>query len=52
MNFLKSYVHTLRHTFTTMSLENGMDVKALPTIIGHVSSANTLNIYTHITGEM
>ena len=27
-------------------------VKTLSTIIGHVSSATTLNIYTHITGEM
>ena len=35
-----------------MSLENGMDVKTLSTIIGHVSSATTLNIYTHVTGEM
>ena len=42
----------LRHTFATMSLENGMDVKTLSTIIGHVSSATTLNIYTHITSEM
>ena len=44
--------HDLQHTFATMSLENGMDVKTLSTIIGHVSSATTLNIYTHITGEM
>ena len=42
----------LRHTFATMSLENGMDVKTLSTIIGHVSSATTLNTYTHITDEM
>lgn len=35
-----------------MSLENGMDVKTLSTIIGHVSSATTLNTYTHITDEM
>ncbi len=44
--------HDLRHTFATMSLEHGMDVKTLSTIIGHVSSRTTLNIYTHITSEM
>ena len=44
--------HDLRHTFATMSLEHGMDVKTLATIIGHVSSRTTLNIYTHITNEM
>ena len=44
--------HDLRHTFATMSLENGMDVKTLSAIIGHVSSATTLNIYTHVTDEM
>ncbi len=44
--------HDLRHTFATMSLENGMDVKTLSTIIGHVSSATTLNTYTHVTDEM
>ena len=44
--------HDLRHTFATMSLENGMDVKTLSAIIGHVSSATTLNTYTHITDGM
>ncbi|OUO35191.1 site-specific integrase [Flavonifractor sp. An306] len=44
--------HDLRHTFATLSLESGMDVKTLSTIIGHVSSATTLNTYTHITDEM
>lgn len=29
-----------------------MDVKTLSTIIGHVSSSTTLNIYAHITDEM
>lgn len=44
--------HDLRHTFATMSLENGMDIKTLSAIVGHVSSATTLNTYTHITDEM
>lgn len=44
--------HNLRHTFVTASLEHGMDVKTLSTIIGHVSSATTLNIYVHVTDEM
>jgi len=44
--------HDLRHTFATMSLENGMDVKTLSAIIGHISSATTLDIYSHITNEM
>lgn len=35
-----------------MSLENGMDIKTLSAIVGHVSSATTLNTYTHITDEM
>ena len=29
-----------------------MDLKTLSTIIGHTSSSTTLNVYTHITGDM
>ena len=44
--------HDLRHTFSTAALEHGMDIKTLSTIIGHVSSSTTLNIYAHVTDEM
>ena len=44
--------HDLRHTFATLSLENGMDVKTLSAMLGHVSVATTLDIYTHVTGDM
>ena len=41
--------HDLRHTFATNALEHGMDIKTLSAIIGHVSSATTLNVYAHVT---
>ena len=44
--------HDLRHTFATNALAHGMDVKTLSTILGHVSSATTLNTYSHVTDEM
>ena len=40
------------HTFATNALAHGMDIKTLSTILGHVSSATTLNTYSHITDEM
>ena len=44
--------HDLRHTFATLALQNGMDVKTLSAMLGHVSAATTLDIYTHATSEM
>ena len=42
----------LRHTFATNALAHGMDIKTQSTILGHVSSATTLNTYSHVTDEM
>ena len=44
--------HDLRHTFATMALENGIDIKTLSAMIGHISTETTLNIYSHITDTM
>ena len=44
--------HDLRHTFATLALESGKDVKTLSAMLGHVSAVTTLDIYTHITGDM
>ena len=44
--------HDLRHTFATTALANGLDIKTLSSIIGHVSSSTTLDIYLHSTDKM
>lgn len=44
--------HDLRHTFATEALEHGMDVETLSDITGHVNSATTLNVYSHVTDQM
>ena len=44
--------HDLRHTFATLSLKNGVDVKTLSGALGHYSAGFTLNTYTHATAQM
>ena len=35
-----------------MSLEHGMDIKTLLSLLGHISADTTLDIYSHVTDEM
>ena len=44
--------HDLRHTFATMAMQSGVDVKTLSSMLGHYSAGFTLDTYTHVTNQM
>ena len=41
--------HDLRHTFATLALQNGVDVKTVSGMLGHFSVGFTLDTYAHVT---
>ena len=41
--------HDLRHTFVTLALQNGVDVKTVSGMLGHYSAGFTLDTYAHVT---
>ena len=44
--------HDLRHTFATLFLKYGVDVKTLSGALGHYDAGFTLSTYTHATEGM
>ena len=50
----RSYIrfHDLRHTFATLSLKYGVNIKTLSGALGHYDAGFTLSTYTHATEGM
>ncbi len=44
--------HDLRHTFATLALQNGIDVKTVSSMLGHSSAGFTRATYTHATNKV
>ena len=43
--------HTLRHTFATISIEKGANIKAVSQVLGHSSCKITIDTYTHLSSS-
>ena len=44
-------IHSLRHTFASLALRKGVDIKVISDILGHASVNFTYNTYVHIIDE-
>ena len=44
--------HDLRHTYATISLQNGVDIKTVSSNLGHATVAFTMDRYAHVTITM
>lgn len=42
---------TYGHTFATMALQNGVDIKTVSSMLGHYDAGFTLRTYTHATRQ-
>lgn len=45
-------LHDIRHTWATLALEAGVDVKVVSERLGHASPTITWSVYQHVTPAM
>jgi site-specific recombinase XerD len=43
--------HLLRHTYATLAIERGANIKAVSQLLGHADVKTTLQLYTHLSTE-
>lgn len=43
--------YDMRHTFATVALQNGVDIKTVSRMLGHYSAGFTLDTYAHVTTQ-
>ena len=51
LKFNRITIHSLRHTFATNCVENGVDMVVLQKWLGHASITMTIDRYTHISED-
>ena len=44
--------HRLRHSYATIAIELGDDLKTVQKTLGHATEGFTLKVYTHVTEKM
>lgn len=49
---MKVSAHVLRHTYCTNLIKSGINVKTVQYIMGHASSAVTMDIYAHVSQDV
>lgn len=52
LGFPEVRFHDLRHTYATLALQNGTDIKTVSANLGHATTAFTMDVYGHVTQAM
>lgn len=50
-NLPKITLHGMRHTYTALQIQSGIDMKSLQLLLGHANAKTTMDIYSHVTKD-